>query len=65
LRSEARIIRGPVLRTLLSEAGGVDLVVLGSRGYGPLGNVFLGSVSNEVVHAAPCPVMVVRRRRDG
>lgn len=40
---------------------GVDLLVLGSRGYGPLTRVLLGSVSRKVVGDAPCPVLVVRR----
>jgi nucleotide-binding universal stress UspA family protein len=40
---------------------GVDLLVLGSRGYGPLGRVLLGSVSRSVAQHAPCPVMVVPR----
>jgi nucleotide-binding universal stress UspA family protein len=39
----------------------VDLLVLGSRGYGPLGAVVLGSVSSTLVRAASCPVVVVPR----
>ena len=37
-----------------------DLVVIGSRGRGPLTSMLLGSVSAEVVDHAPCPVLVVR-----
>jgi nucleotide-binding universal stress UspA family protein len=40
---------------------GVELLVLGSRGYGPLTRVLLGSVSREVVRRASCPVLVVSR----
>jgi nucleotide-binding universal stress UspA family protein len=40
---------------------GVDLLVLGSRGYGPLTRVLLGSVSRNVARDAPCPVLAVRR----
>ncbi len=36
-----------------------DLLVLGSHGRGPLGRVVLGSVSDAVVRAAACPVLVV------
>ena len=41
-----------------AKAGGYDLVVVGSRDLGPLGKLFLGSVSAKVVREAPCPVLV-------
>lgn len=37
-----------------------DLVILGRRGRRGLAEVFLGSVSNHVVHYAPCSVLVVQ-----
>jgi hypothetical protein len=37
------------------------LLVLGSRGYGPVRRVLLGSVSGELVRGAACPVLVVPR----
>lgn len=37
-----------------------ELVVIGSRGRGPISSMLLGSVSAEVVDHAPCPVLVVR-----
>jgi nucleotide-binding universal stress UspA family protein len=40
---------------------GVDLMVLGSRGYGPMARVLLGSVSRQLLPKAPCPVLVVSR----
>jgi nucleotide-binding universal stress UspA family protein len=36
-----------------------DLIVVGSHGRGFLGRLALGSVSDAIVHHAPCPVMVV------
>jgi nucleotide-binding universal stress UspA family protein len=39
----------------------LDLLVLGSRDYGPLRAVLLGSVSRRVVDAARCPVIVLPR----
>lgn len=36
------------------------LVVLGSRGLGPVRRILVGSVSEGVVHHASCPVLVVR-----
>jgi len=42
---------------------GAGLVVLGSRGLGPLRRALMGSVSSSVVHHAHCPVLVVRQER--
>ncbi|NEO33436.1 MAG: universal stress protein [Symploca sp. SIO3C6] len=39
---------------------GADLIVLGRRGRQGLAEVFLGSVSNYVVHHSPCSVLVVQ-----
>ena len=38
-----------------------DLVIVGSRGRGPLATTLLGSVAAEVVDRSPCPVLVARR----
>ena len=43
------------------EEAGADLLVAGSRGYGPVRRVLLGSVSTQLMHHAPCPVLVVPR----
>lgn len=40
---------------------GVDLLVSGSRAYGPVRRVLLGSVSSALMRTAPCPVLVVPR----
>lgn len=47
-------------RAILDTAIGADLVVVGSRGRGGFLGLLLGSVSNQVAHHAPCPVVVVR-----
>jgi universal stress protein A len=39
---------------------GADLVIVGSHGRGALGRMLLGSVSDQVVRNAPCPVLVAR-----
>ena len=42
----------------------LDLLIVGSRSYGPLGAVLLGAVTRRLVWAAECPLMVVPRTRD-
>jgi nucleotide-binding universal stress UspA family protein len=54
--------RGDPVRKLLEDAEmGVDLLVLGSRGFGPVMRLLVGSVSSRVIREAPCPVLVVPR----
>lgn len=40
-----------------------DLIVMGSRGLGNIQKVFLGSVSNEVVQKAKCPVLIIKESK--
>jgi nucleotide-binding universal stress UspA family protein len=40
----------------------VQLIVVGSHGWGAARRLFSGSVSTGLVHSAPCPVLVVRPR---
>ncbi|MGH2936877.1 MAG: universal stress protein [Solirubrobacterales bacterium] len=42
---------------------GVDLLVVGSPGYGALGRVLAGSVATGLLHHATCPVLTVPRPR--
>jgi nucleotide-binding universal stress UspA family protein len=60
-----RVCRGqPVheIVTLAREAG-VDLILLSTHGHTGLKHVLLGSVTENVVRYAPCPVLVVRVRQ--
>jgi nucleotide-binding universal stress UspA family protein len=62
LTIDGRVLSGPVAKTLAEACeDGVDLLLAGSRRYGPVMRVLLGSVSTELIHKAPCPVMVVPR----
>lgn len=53
--------RGPLAPTLLAIAGesGADLIVMGTRGRGGLQKIALGSVAEEVLRVAACPVITV------
>lgn len=53
-------VPGPAIVAACEEFG-ADLLVAGSRGYGPVMRVLLGSVSTQLAHRAPCPVLVVPR----
>jgi len=44
----------------LAKESGADLIVLGARGLNPLKRLVLGSVSTNVLHHAPCDVLVVK-----
>ena len=48
--------------TELAYAGNkLDLLVTGSRGYGPVRRLMLGSTSTRLVRETPCPVLVLTR----
>jgi len=40
---------------------GVDLIVMGTHGRGPLMHFVMGNVAERVVRMAPCPVLTVRQ----
>jgi nucleotide-binding universal stress UspA family protein len=50
---------------LARESGQLDLLVVGSRGYGPLRAVLLGSLSSALVRGAQSPLVIVPRGADG
>lgn len=65
LGADAALLHGAAADELVRSSFDVDLLVLGSRGYGPVRGTILGSVSARVVCGAACPVIVVPRARAG
>jgi nucleotide-binding universal stress UspA family protein len=56
------LIEGPGAEAILKVADirGADLIVMGTRGLGALGDMVLGSVTRKVTQQAACPVMLAR-----
>jgi len=61
LEVETELATGKPSEVLADATVGLDLLVLGSRGYGPVDRALLGSVSTKVIRSAACPVVVVPR----
>jgi nucleotide-binding universal stress UspA family protein len=61
VRATSVRLAGDPAEQLTEHSAELDLLVIGSRGYGPLHAVLVGGVSGRVVRAAHCPVIVVPR----
>ena len=57
-------LSGDPATALAAASADLDLLIAGSRSYGPLGAVLLGAVTRRLVDAARCPLMIVPRTRD-
>jgi nucleotide-binding universal stress UspA family protein len=58
-------LAGDPAAALAAASGDLDLLVTGSRSYGPLGAVLLGAVTRRLVRAARCPMLLVPRTGGG
>jgi len=66
VRANGELLFGEVVDELsLVAERGVDLLVCGSRGYGPVRRVLLGTVSSALVRQASVPTLVVPRADAG
>ncbi|HEY1238794.1 MAG TPA: universal stress protein [Solirubrobacterales bacterium] len=61
LAVKGRLFYGFAAEALAEAAKHSDLLVLGSRGRGPLMRAALGSVSGPLARQAPCPILVIPR----
>ena len=59
----SHVVQGHPADVLMRAADGADLLVVGARGTGGFRGLLIGSVSNQVVHHATCPVLVARLPR--
>jgi nucleotide-binding universal stress UspA family protein len=55
------IDRGPAAKVLLAHLEDAQLAVVGSHGRGQFRAALLGSTSQNLVHSAPCPVLIARK----
>jgi nucleotide-binding universal stress UspA family protein len=58
---ERLIVDGDPAEVLAEQGAELDLLVVGSRGYGPMRRALLGGVSGRIIRTAPCPVVVTPR----
>lgn len=59
--AEPRLLHGPAAEALAEASRDLDLLVVGSRAYGPAKGALLGSVSSKLIKSLPCAVLVVPR----
>jgi nucleotide-binding universal stress UspA family protein len=65
VRVTCHVVHKPPAPALIAAGEGAHLLVVGARGRGGFRGLLLGSVSDQVVHHAPCPVTVVRSGATG
>ena len=58
---EGDVVCGGPREELVRFGENLDLLVVGSRGYGPLGRLFHGSVSDYLARHSPCPLLILPR----
>jgi len=61
---ETKLVEGDPVDALSAAAADASLLVVGSRGYGPVGRVLLGSTDSKLLDSAPTPMLVWPRRAE-
>jgi len=61
VQSSGDVVLGLAVDELVELSHEVDLIVVGSRGWGPVRRLLLGSTSERLVREAACPVIAVPR----
>ena len=65
VRVTCHVVHRPPVQAMLGAAEGANLLVVGARGRGGFSGLLLGSVSDQLVHHASCPVTVIRSGSGG
>ena len=65
IKTEARVVYGPVVKSILTEAEemDVDIIVMASHGLSGLPRTFYGSVTAGVLQKIDRPLLIIRTRR--
>jgi nucleotide-binding universal stress UspA family protein len=63
VETEGVFAAGDAAEVLVAQSERLDLLVAGSRGYGPIGAVLLGGTTHRLLSAANCPLIVTPRGR--
>jgi len=56
---EHKVMAGGPAQVLVEQAKGAAMLVVGSRGRGGFTGLMLGSVSQQVAHHSPCPIVII------
>ena len=60
VKLETKIVEGTAYEEIIKEARKDDLIIMGSKGKSAIDRVFIGSVSENVLHHSKASVMIVR-----
>lgn len=64
IETETTLLEGDPASCLAERSEELDLLVVGSRGYGPVGRTVLGDVASPLTRNAACPLIVIPRGWD-